>query len=198
MYHVIGHARSRTMRVLWMLEELGLDYDHTPASPNSEQARAHNPSGKVPALIVDGQALLDSVAIMQFLADRHGALTFPAGTIDRAIQDSFTQFACDEVDGALWTAAKHSFALPEALRVPEVKPSAKAEFSRAMAVLETRLGGNEFVMGSQITVPDILLGHCAGWAEGAKFDMPEGPVADYFARLRARPALRRAMERTAS
>ena len=198
MYQVIGHPGTRTMRVLWMLEELGQEYVHLPLRPGSPEANQHNPSGKVPALLVDGHVLLDSVAIMQFLADRHGQLTFAAGTIERAQQDSFTQFACDEVDGALWTAAKHRFALPEELRIPEIKATANAEFGRAMAVLEKRLGDNKFVMGDTITVPDILLGHCAGWAANAKFDMPSGKIADYFARIRARPALQRAIDKSAS
>lgn len=197
MYQVIGHPRSRTMRVLWMLEELGQPYAHVALNPGSAEARALNPSGKVPVLVVEGVAVSDSVAIMQFLADRHGALTYPAGTIERALQDSFTQFACDEVDGPLWTAGKHSFALPEDLRIPEIKPTAKAEFAQAMRSLDARLGENEFVMGDQITVPDILLGHCAGWAQSANFPWPEGRVEAYFNRLRARPALRRALEQAA-
>lgn len=193
MYTVIGNLRSRTLRVVWALEEIGLDYELDPAPPQSETARAHNPSGKVPALVVDGEVLTDSVAIVQFLADRHGALTCPAGTIERGRQDGVTQFAVDEVDGALWTASKHRFVLPEALRVPAVKQTARAEFARAMATLERRLGDREFVMGTRFTVPDLILGHCAGWAAAAKFDLPGGPVGDYFARVRARPALARAM-----
>ncbi len=145
-------------------------------------------------MIAEGVALTDSVAIVQFLADRHEGMTWPAGSIERGRQDGFTQFAVDEVDGPLWTAAKHSFALPEALRVPAVKATARAEFARAMEVLAERLGGMEFVTGDRFTVPDLVLGHCAAWAAAAKFDLPGGALGEYFARLRARPALRRAME----
>ena len=84
MYTVIGTTKSRALRVLWMLEELEQPYDHIPAGPRSDEARRHSPSGKVPALLVDGEAITDSVAIMTFLADRHAALTFPAGTVERA------------------------------------------------------------------------------------------------------------------
>jgi len=48
MYEVIGSSASRTFRVLWMLEELGIAYTHVPAMPQSPEARAANPSGKVP------------------------------------------------------------------------------------------------------------------------------------------------------
>ena len=194
MYRVIGTLRSRALRVVWALEELGLSYRLDPVPPGSEAARAYNPSGKIPVLIAEGVALTDSVAIVQFLADRHDGITWPAGSIERGRQDGFTQFAVDEVDGPLWTAGKHSFALPEALRVPAVKATARAEFARAMAVLAERLGDNEFVTGERFTVPDLVLGHCAGWATVAKFDLPGGALGEYFARVRARPALRRAME----
>jgi len=193
----VGHPRSRAMRVMWMLEELGAPYDYDAAPPQSAAARAANPAGKVPVLFVGDQPLTDSVALVQFLADSHSRFTHPAGTLARARQDGFTQFCVDEVEGALWTAGKHSFVLPEALRVPQVKETCRAEFARAMQTLAARLGDNPFVMGDAFTVPDLLLGHCAAWAEAAKFALPGGPVGAYLARLRARPALAAAMARGA-
>lgn len=198
MYTVYGTPRSRAIRVMWMLEELAEPYDLVPALPQSPEIKAVNPEGKVPALVVDGETLTDSVAIIQYLADRHGRFTAPAGTIARAKQDGFTQFCVDEIEGALWTAGKHSFALPEALRVPQVKETARVEFDRAMATLERRLGGREFVTDLGFTVPDLLLGHCAGWAMAAKFALPGGVVGAYFDRIRARPALAAAMRRGAA
>lgn len=195
MHVVYGTARSRALRVMWMLEELGLAWDHVPCAPQSEAIIAVNPAGKIPALVVDGVTLTDSVAIVQFLADRAGSLTAKAGTLERAAQDGFKQFCVDEVEGPLWTAGKHSFALPEGLRVPQVKEAARWEFARAMQTLAARLGDRPFVTGEAFTVPDLLLGHCAGWAVAAKFDLPDGAVGAYFKRLRARPALRRAMEK---
>jgi len=147
-------------------------------------------------MVVDGEPIIDSVAIIQFLADKHQQLTFPAGTLKRAQQDSFTQFCCDEIDGALWTAGKNSFVHPEEMRVPAIKPTVKYEFANAMTTLETRLGDNEFVMGDTFTIPDLLLGHCANWAIGANFDIPEGPIAEYFERVTSRPAYQRAKDKT--
>jgi len=195
MYQVIGTARSRAMRVFWMLEELEQEYEIVESGPRGKAISEVNPAGKVPALIVDGTALLDSVAIMQFLADRHNGLTYACGTIERAQQDGFTQFATDEMDGVLWQATKHKFYYPEELRVPEVMEAAKWDFARAMKTLETRLGDKEFVMGDKITVPDLLISHCAGWALGVKFELPKGKLGDYFKRLRGRPAMKRALAR---
>ena len=191
MYTVIGAVASRALRVIWMLEELEQPYELVQAAPRSPEATEHHPDGKVPALIVDGTTLLDSVAIIQFLADRHNALTYPAGSLERAKQDSLTQFCVDEVEGALWTAAKNTFVHPEEHQTRAVKDTCRFEFKMAMERLERRLGDGPFVMGKTMTVPDILLGHCAGWARAAKFDLPDGAVGEYFNRLVSRPAFRR-------
>lgn len=191
MYKVIGTLQSRALRVLWLLEELGEAYVHDPANPQSDAVRAANPAGKIPVLIDGNAVLTDSIAICTYLADKHGKITFPAGTIDRARQDSFTQFAVDELEGALWTAAKNSFIHPKDMRVPDIKSVCKAEFSNALKTLETRLGDRPYVMGETFTIADIIIGHCSGWAVVAKFDLPkEGPVAAYFKRLRERPAFK--------
>ena len=199
MYTVVGHPRSRAMRLIWMLEELAQPYEIEPAAPQSDRARAVNPLGKIPALVVDGgDVLTDSTAILQFLADRHGALTHPAGTIPRARQDAALHFALDEIEGALWTAAKHLKILPEARRVPEVAPACRGEFDVAMARLADRVGAGPWIMGETFTVPDVLIGHCLGWAErGMDWSLPDGAVTDAAARLRARPAFARATARGA-
>lgn len=195
MYTVVGSVKTRAFRVVWLLEELEQPYDHIAAAPRSAEILAHNPAGKVPALIVDGSVLTDSVAIMTYLADRHGQFTYPAGTLDRARQDSFTNFVLDEFESLLWTATRHSFILPQDRRLPEIKPTLHWEFSRSTQTLLDRLGDNPFLMGAQMTVPDLVLAHCLSWASSAKFPQAAPRLADYLAQMQARPAYIRAMAR---
>jgi len=195
MYKLIGSPKTRAFRVLWMLEELGVDYDVDPSGPHTESVLAANPSGKIPALIADGEVIIDSVAIIQFLADRHGKFTFPTGTVQRAQQDSWTHFALDDVDAVLWFNAKNTFVLPEELRSDTAQKACLFEFEKSMNVLEKRLGDNEYVMGDAFTVPDLILAHCAGWAiNGAGWTIGPKTVADYFERVRSRPACVKALE----
>ena len=193
MYTVIGTPQTRTLRVIWMLEEIGEAYTLDARPPRDPAVKAYNPSGKVPVLVDSGEPILDSVAICQYLADKHGMLTFAAGTIDRARQDSFTQFAVDDIESPLWTAAKHTFVLPEDYRISEVKRACRYDFERAMAVFSERLGDKAFVMGETFTVPDLLIGHCLGWSLRMKWSLPESNVATYFDRIRQRPAFQKAM-----
>ncbi len=195
MLTLIGNTKSRTFRVLWMLEELGLEYEHHPESPRSDRVRGLNSLGKIPVLI-DGDAVLtDSTAILTYLADKHGKLTFPAGTIQRAKQDSHTFFLLDEFDACLWAAARHSFILPEDRRVPEVKDALKWEFERSQKHFVDRLADGPWLMGEDFTIPDIIAAHCGGWAINARFPVTEPAFRDYIDGARARPAFKRAAER---
>ncbi|MGR3321775.1 MAG: glutathione S-transferase family protein [Pseudooceanicola sp.] len=195
MYEVIGSGKTRAFRVMWMLEELGLDYTYTPEAPQTEAVLAHSPLGKVPVLLVDGEPLRDSVAILTYLADKHGKFTHAPGTMERARQDGLTQQVMDELDAVLWTAARHSFILPEKMRVPEVKPSLAKEFARNAKRLADRIEG-PFLMGEEMTVPDILAAHCLNWAHAIKFLPEDETLAAYSKMMRSRPAFRAAAEKT--
>ena len=190
MYILVGGPKTRAFRVLWMLEEVGVTYDYHPEQPRSDAVRAVNPAGKVPILIDGGVPITDSTAILTYLADKHGVMTHTAGTLERARQDSLTQFLLDEFDANLWTAARHSFILPKELRIGGIKDTLRWEFERSQKALVQRMSG-PFVAGDQMTVPDIILTHCGTWAENASFEITEPDLAAYLGRMRERPAYQR-------
>ncbi|WP_069298345.1 glutathione S-transferase family protein [Neptunicoccus sediminis] len=192
MYTVVGSPKTRAFRVVWAMEELGLAYDLVAEPPRGETAAALNPTGKIPCLKVGDATIIDSVAILQYLADKHDALTYPAGTLERAEQDSFTQFICDEIDGALWTAARNKFVNPQEKRVPAIKDILIWEMERSLQALEQRLGEREFLMGDRFTVPDILLTHCAGWMRSSGFPLESDLLRDYVRRNINRDAYKKA------
>ena len=132
-YTIVGSPRTRTMRVIWMLEELGQPYALQADPPQSDAVRRLNPLGKVPILLSGDAVLTDSTAILTYLADRHGQLTFPAGTVDRARQDARTHFVLDEMDSLLWTAARHSFILPQP-RLSEVRERLPPNFFKVSMI----------------------------------------------------------------
>ena len=187
MYEVIGSPTSRSFRVMWALEEMGLPYQVNKAAPRSAEVLALNPSGKIPVLKDGADVITDSTAILTYLADKHGALTFPAGSVDRAHQDGFTQCILDEVDAVLWTAARHSFSLPEDQRVPEVKASLKWEFEVNINRIADQIRG-PYLMGETFTVPDIILAHCGSWAKAARFPSDNEKFGAYVKRCRGREA----------
>lgn len=194
MYTLYGVAASRAFRVGWMLEEIGVEYDVVSAGPRSAEIRAVNPAGKIPALEVEGQILTDSVAIMTFLGDRHGQLTFPCGTLERARQDALTHSINEELDSILWTRTKHSFILPDERRVAEVIPSLDWEFVRNVNRLAERFEG-PFLMGDTMTHADILATHCLNWAKSAQIPVDNRTMIDFAKRMNGRDAVARARKR---
>ncbi|MGJ8545759.1 MAG: glutathione S-transferase family protein [Sulfitobacter sp.] len=194
MYKIVGKVASRGFRIMWLLEEIGQDYEIILAEARSEEARKYNPLGKIPAFVDGDDVLTDSVAVMTYLADKHSALTAPAGTVARAQQDAMTLWLIDEFDAVLWAAAKHSFVFPEDARVPAIKDSLKAEFTRNADILADRLEG-PFLMGDQMTVPDILAVHCINWSISAKFPRVNDTLGEWAAQMRERPAFKAVLAR---
>ena len=192
MYTVLGSTKNRTLRVIWTLEELGVPYEQVVGNPGSAEVKALNPTGKVPALIVEGEVLSDSVAIMTFLSDRHHAFTFPAGSVERLRMDGHIHFLLEEFDSLLWVAAKNSFINPVEQRAAQVKPILKWEFERSLKRLEERLQG-EYLMGDTFTISDILAAHCLNWASSAKFPKAGEALTAYTDRCCNRAAYKRAL-----
>lgn len=188
MYKLYGSPKNRAGRVMWMLEELGAEYEFIAAAPHSDTITAISPTGKLPALTDGDVTVFDSTAILIYLADKHGSMTYPAGTPEHARLMSALCFAVDAVEQPLWTAAKHAFVLPEAVRLGDaVIPACHAEWSKAMTALEKIIGEGPFVMGDDFTIVDVTLGHLGGWGKASGFPAPPDSVAAYMDRVRARP-----------
>ncbi|MDG1208094.1 MAG: glutathione S-transferase family protein [Paracoccaceae bacterium] len=189
MYKLLGNPKTRAGRVMWMLEELGVDYDINPCGPHDPAVAAVNPTGKIPALIDGDTVINDSTAILLHLGDKHQKLTYPLGSPERAQMMSVIFFATDAIEQPLWTFAKHSFVYPENVRVLDaVRPALRHEFGQAMTALDKMLSEQEFIMGDDFSTADIILGHLGGWAKGSGFGADEGRVGEYMSRVRSRPA----------
>lgn len=190
---IIGATRSRTFRVLWLAEELELDYEHEAELPRSETVTRLNPLGQIPVL-TDGDVVIpDSLAILHYLADRAGRFTYPAGTPERAHMDARINFVLTELEAPLWLAARHSFILPEERRHPEIKPWLRDDFRDAGEKFVKLLGEADYFAGDDFTIADIVAAHTIGWAINAKFE-PSDALKAYLRRMSDRPAWERAQK----
>ncbi|MDR5899251.1 glutathione S-transferase family protein [Halomonas vilamensis] len=200
MITLYSHPNSRSLRVAWTLEELGLDYQcqHVALDQGEGQAAAHlarHPDGKVPVLEDGDVTLFESAPICRYLAERYGnGALLPADIAGRAAVDQWLSFIITEVEQPLWTQAKHKFALSQDKRVPAVIPTAAWEFQRALAALERRHNGQETLVGETFTLADIFLTQTLGWAVKMKNRLPEA-LATYREHHAKRPAMARAIAR---
>ena len=131
---IYGIAASRAFRVLWAARELGLAYEHVrhhykgPEIKGPDYLAVH-PLGVVPAIVDDGFALFESLAITLYLSRKSGKL-WPKDVRGEGIAFQWTMWAATEVEGALGGWFYHTRFLPEAERKPEVAQESAAKLPR--------------------------------------------------------------------
>jgi glutathione S-transferase len=204
MIKLYGSGKSRSFRALWALEEAGLDYDYISVKfgstgengTASESYKKINVEGKVPTLINDKLILIESGAIVNYIAAL-SANTQLMPTDDancRAKYDEVNFFISTELEQGLWTNGKHRFALPEEHRIAQALSTATFEFNKAVTTLNHWFDGSGYILGEQFTMSDILLAHTLNWAESFEFAVPKN-LLNYKNRMFEREACIRATKK---
>lgn len=185
--------RTRAIRALWLLEELGAPYrmvplDYAQAEHKSPAMLALNPMGKLPVVTVDGHPVWESPAIIAHLCDLFPAagLAPPVGTPARADYYRWLSFGTAVMEPAF---NDHFHQREEvASRV------GWGDFASMKAALAAGLSGRDWLVGDAFTGADLLIGGNLNWfTQWAAADFADIPGVDaYVARIRARPALARA------
>ncbi|MSO96345.1 MAG: glutathione S-transferase family protein [Thermoleophilia bacterium] len=188
--------RTRSTRVLWLLEELGVPFDLTVISGEVKQTpeyRKLNPLGKSPVLEEEGGPVFESGALVLHIADQNldAGLIAPLGSHERALQYQWCFFGMTDVEGALMDIARQ---LWSDSREPDagIIELATDRFVAATAVIEAALRDADYLVGNAFSIADIIIGSVLGFARtGELTEIPAGVVA-YVDQLEARPARQRA------
>ena len=192
LYHAPG---SRSIRVRWTLEEMGLPYtlervDFTYGDVGGEAYKAINPLQKVPAL-KDGQAtLLESLAIVEYLIATYGPtpLAVRPDEPDYARYLEWLHFGEATMSMAVNLLIAHTALLPERHRNEKLAQWARAETHKQLACLAERglADGRRWLAQARLTAADISLGYMLFLLKIMKqFDGAPPAVAAYFDRIRA-------------
>ena len=198
-YHL---RRSRSDRVLWLLEELGLDYametfDRDANQRSPAAMRKIHPLGKSP-LIRDGDVVLpESGAIVDYIVTRHGGGRLAPRHGDPAWPRYV--FWLHFVEGSLMSALVTDVLVNSGM-VPGVEPGAlgpmvQAELARIVQWVDGDMSGCAFAAGDAFTAADVML---ASGLEAANARGHLGGTANllpYLERMAARPAYRRAKQK---
>ncbi len=206
---------SRSQRVLWLLEELGLAYDIKHYQRDAKtmlappELRAVHPLGKSP-VITDGRTTVaESGAIVEYLIDEYGAGRFKpeAGSPDRLRYTYWLHYA----EGSLMPPLLMTLVFDEVEKAPMpffIKPIAKAisgkvksafikpQLKQHLDYLESELGKRSWFAGASFSGADIQMSfpiEAAAARAGLNSKRPK--LMDFLARIHARPAYQRALEK---
>jgi len=174
-----------------VLRELGLPFTPivvdmaTRKAADGRELDALTAKGYVPVLVLeDGEVLTETVAILEYLADRRPGAIAP-------LPASFLHYRVLEWLSFIATELHKTFIpLFAAGTVAAAKAAAQAALTRRLDYVEPRVGARRYLVGEAFSIADAYLYVVAGWAPDVGLDLQRWPnLAAYRARIEARPAV---------
>jgi len=194
LYH---HPFSRAANVIWMLEELGIEFelrfvDMLAGGSKAPELVALNPMGKLPILTDGDQVVTEVAAIGLYLADRYSLGKLAPRTDDplRGTYLRWSLFAPSVIEPGAMAKANHW----------ESKPS-QAGWGTHEAMLnaiESAVRGRDYLLGDSFSMADMIFGSTVRFMLRFKMLDATPALTAYSERLAARPALQRADARNAA
>ena len=194
MLTLYGSMISRAHRVVWMLKELGLSFEHVPTnffdgSTHQPAFLAINPNGRVPALNDDGLLLWESLAINLYLAKKYGGPLAPENYREDALATQWSFWVATEIEKPLLLASANRALFAKEQRSEEEALLAIAKLGRPFKVLDTHLAGTRYLLGERFTVADLNVATVMDLAPQCGIDLEAWPqVNEWHQRCLARPA----------
>jgi glutathione S-transferase len=199
MIKLYGVPRSRTMRPLWMLEELQVPYENVKVSFIEESRKPEylkiNPNGHIPALQDGDLTLFESLAINLYLARKYDKGLWPKTIEGEAKAFQWSIWAMTELEEPLLTTLLHRSFLAEEQRDPKKAADAAERFKTPLKVLESQLSG-DYLAGKDFTVADLNVASVLSWAPLAGLDLSSAPKTQaWLGRCTGRPGYARLMSK---
>jgi glutathione S-transferase len=199
---IYGWKRSRVVRCMWVMEELGLEYERIPLNQSEGENRAPdylalNPQGKIPTLVHDDFVLSETMAINTYLASSFPNSLWPSTARGVAKMQQWTSWAISELEPPLVAIMQESRRPAEQIDQSRID-GWRADVHRMVdAVLEPILGRQQYLLeDSGFSLADLNVAAVASVM--AVFDIGLGahPNTDqWMKRCFSRDAWRRVMER---
>lgn len=195
-------SSSRSERIVWLLEELGVAYrfewhQREPTGAAPESMKAIHALGKAPAITDGDLTLAESGAIVEYIVRRHGGgrLAPAADSPEFPAYVYWLHFA----EGSLMSLMLIALVLS---RIPEAKESPRrarilARMQEMLAFVDRELAGRDYFAGGEFTAADVMMVFpFTTMRRYLDYDIaPYRNIAAYLTRIETRPAYRRAMAR---
>ncbi len=198
---VVHHLNdSRSQRILWLLEELGLPYEikryqrdaQTRLAP-PELKKVH-PLGKSPVITDGNRTIIESAAIIDYLIRRHGGGRLQPAPESPAY-DEYVQWMHYAEGSAMLPLMLNLYATRLGAAAAPLMPRIESEIANHLGYIDGALKGRQFIVGDTLTGADIQMSFVAEMA-GAFGKRAQYPNLDaWIKRLHERPAYKKALER---
>lgn len=195
--------QSRSMRVLWLLEEMGLPYRLRVRAFDKSLRGAEflslSPAGRVPALEIDGERMFESLAIMEYLCERFpepGLGRLP-GDMDRMAWLVWLHFGETVSQHVAALTQQHIMLYDDAMRSPVVMKLEAARLLKCYAAIEARLStpveNRDYLLTSGFSACDIAVGQAVYMARHFAPTAGFAELEAWMARITARRGFQAAL-----
>ena len=198
---VVHHLNdSRSQRILWLLEELGLPYQieryqrdpHTRLAP--PELKAVSPLGKSPVVTDNGKRIIESGAIIDYLIRRHGGGRLQPDPVTDAY-DEYAQWLHYAEGSAMLPLMLHLYVSRLGEAGAPLSQRIESEIANHLGHVDAALRGREYLVGGEFTGADIQMSFVAELAGRYGKRAGHPAMEAWIKRLQARPAYRAALER---
>jgi glutathione S-transferase len=179
--------RTRSSRVLWLLEEIGAAYELTEIPGSQRRSEEHllrHPLGRVPALqLGDGTMMFESAAICLQLADLNpdAGLIGPVGSTERGLVYQWVVFAVSELEAPLFRWVRE---LGEGV----TDSPARDRFTEAADAVQSALAERDWLVEDRFSVADVMCASVLQGANARELLRPWPGLQAFVQRGEARPA----------
>jgi glutathione S-transferase len=181
MVKLYGTSKSRSLRALWALEELGVKYEHVPVEvpqAKSPDNLKRNPNGHIPVLEDDGLVLWESMAINLYLAEKYGKPPlWPTSATDRAHALKWSFWGMTEIEPRLMTVLINRMFLPPDQRDEKAATQALDGLKAPLKVLDDAVKTHPYLLGNDFTIADLNVSAVLSFAMLAKVGFSAVPAA---------------------
>jgi glutathione S-transferase len=191
--------QSRSMRVLWLLHEIGVPFE-TVEHPFDRSLRSPDyltlhPVGRVPSLEIDGRTLWESGAIIEVMCERYpeAGLGRPPGHAERADWLIWLHFAETMSQHVAALTQQHVMLYDDTMRSPIVMRLEAKRLEKCYAALEERLAGRDHLLDSGFSAADVAAGQAVYMARHFARTEPFAALSTWYERITAREAFRKAL-----
>jgi glutathione S-transferase len=203
MITVYGTAPTRSFRVIWALEELGLPYRVHPVDLRQRRDDAEfmaiNPAGFLPAFRDGDVTMVDSIAMLEYLVARYdgdGKLAPKPAEPRFPLYQQFLHLGESGLAAYLNIVVASRFFAPEAEKQNFGVRIAEQMFVNRLSLVTRQLGQAPMMAGDTFTAADISVIYALGMAERLGLAEKFGPeIVDYRGRMAGRPAFQRALQK---
>lgn len=199
MITVFGEGRG--FRVVWLLEEMGLPYrlrdvDLLAGIENDAEFLAINPAGFIPAIRDGDVTMVESIAIMEYLAARYGPTPLAPGAQDAAFPayQQFLHLGEAGLAASIYFVSGARHIAPESERDNWSARQAMAVFTSRLTLVTQQLERAPYMAGDMFTAADISVGYALELARKNAGVVLGNVEQAYMARLRERDGYRRALD----